>query len=83
MTGELIDMGLDAGLIRKSGSWYSYGDERMGQGREQARAFLEENPAVIAAIQAHILDSNGIDREPTVKVPESGTKSSPPPVAEA
>ena len=83
LTGELIDMALDAGLIRKSGSWYSYGDERMGQGREQARAFLEANPAVVAAIQTHILQANDIDREPTVLLSEASQAAGVPAVAEA
>ncbi len=74
-TGELLDMALDQGLIRKSGSWYSYGEERMGQGREQARQFLIENPEATAALEARILEECGIAREPT---PQAGT-----PVAEA
>ena len=75
-TGELLDMALDQGLIRKSGSWYSYGEERMGQGREQAREFLVENPEATAALEAKILEECGISREPTP--PPAGA-----PVAEA
>ena len=75
-TGELIDMALDQGLIRKSGSWYSYGEERMGQGREQARQFLVEHPEATAALEAKVLEESGIiSREPT---PPTGV-----PVAEA
>ena len=44
--GELIDMGVDAKLVEKAGAWYSYGDERIGQGKENARQYLKENPAV-------------------------------------
>lgn len=43
--GELIDIGLDKNIVQKSGSWFSLGDKRIGQGRENARLFLEENPA--------------------------------------
>jgi recombination protein RecA len=43
-TGELIDIGVKAGVVEKSGAWYSYGDERIGQGRENAKAFLKQNP---------------------------------------
>lgn len=42
--GELVDIGVDLGFIQKSGTWFSYGDERMGQGRDAAISFLEENP---------------------------------------
>jgi recombination protein RecA len=82
LTGELIDMGLDVGLIRKSGSWYSYGDERMGQGREQARAFLADNPAIIEAIKAHILEINGVG-EQEEDLPQNAAPEGPLPVAEA
>jgi recombination protein RecA len=41
--GDLLDLGVDEGIVEKSGSWYSYNDERIGQGRENARQFLKEN----------------------------------------
>ena len=41
---DLMDPGVDEGIVEKSGSWYSYGGERIGQGREKARTFLKENP---------------------------------------
>ena len=50
--GELIDMGVDARLIEKSGAWYSYGDERIGQGKENARQFLKDNPEIAATLEA-------------------------------
>ena len=46
-TGELIDLGVEHGLVKKAGSWYSYGDDRIGQGKENAKAFLTENPEII------------------------------------
>jgi recombination protein RecA len=49
--GELIDMGVEARLVEKSGAWYSYGDERIGQGKENARQFLRENPAVATLLE--------------------------------
>jgi recombination protein RecA len=49
--GELIDMGVDAKLVEKAGAWYSYGDERIGQGKENARQYLKENPAVAARLE--------------------------------
>ncbi|MDG6347255.1 recombinase RecA [Luteimonas sp. 8-5] len=50
--GELIDMGVDARLIEKAGAWYSYGDERIGQGKENARQFLKDNPEIAATLEA-------------------------------
>ncbi|MDB6163160.1 MAG: recombinase RecA [Xanthomonadaceae bacterium] len=52
--GELIDMGVDAKLVEKAGAWYSYGDERIGQGKENARQYLKENPAVAVRLEAAI-----------------------------
>src|SRR5262249_15636097 len=48
--GELIDLGVAAGVVEKSGAWFSYGGQRIGQGRENAKAFLKENASVAAEI---------------------------------
>lgn len=53
-TGELIDLGVKANLIEKSGSWYSYKDQRIGQGRENARLYLKENPKVAEELEAGV-----------------------------
>jgi recombination protein RecA len=50
--GELVDLGVQEGLIGKSGAWYSYGNDRIGQGKENARQFLKENPDVAEAVEA-------------------------------
>ncbi|AZQ67836.1 recombinase RecA [Silicimonas algicola] len=60
-TGELIDLGVKAGVVEKSGSWFSYGDERIGQGRENAKTFLKENPDVAWSIEDKIRASHGLD----------------------
>ncbi len=60
-TGELVDLGVKAGVVEKSGSWYSFGDERIGQGRENAKLFLKSNPAVAAAIEEKIRAGHGLD----------------------
>jgi len=52
--GELLDMGTNLGLIQKSGTWYSYGDERIGQGREIAKKFLNDNPTIMNEIEKKI-----------------------------
>ena len=60
-TGELIDLGVKAGVVEKSGSWYSYGDERIGQGRENAKIFLKENQSVALEIEDKIRAAHGLD----------------------
>jgi recombination protein RecA len=57
--GELIDLGLQAGVVEKSGSWFSYGGQRIGQGRENAKTYLKDNPAVAEAIEAAIRGNAG------------------------
>ena len=58
-TGELIDLGVVAGIVEKSGSWYSYKDTKLGQGKESARTFLKENPAVANEIEQAIRANAG------------------------
>ena len=53
-TGELIDLGVQYGLVQKSGSWFSMGDERIGQGRDNAKAYLRDNPEAAEALEAAI-----------------------------
>ncbi|MCB6177231.1 recombinase RecA [Rhodobacter sp. Har01] len=60
-TGELVDIGVKAGVVEKSGAWYSYKDERIGQGRENAKTFLKANPAIAAEIEDRIRAANGMD----------------------
>src|SRR5687768_8328500 len=50
--GELIDMGVEAKLVDKAGAWYSYGDERIGQGKDNSRQFLKDNPALATQLEA-------------------------------
>jgi recombination protein RecA len=59
--GELVDIGVKAGVVEKSGSWYSYKDERIGQGRENAKMFLKQNPGVASEIEDKIRAANGLD----------------------
>ena len=58
--GELIDLGVTAGIVEKSGSWFSYNGERIGQGRENAKAFLRENAEIAQAIEAAIRANAGL-----------------------
>ncbi len=59
--GELVDLGVKAGVVDKSGSWYSYGDERIGQGRENAKVFLKENARIAHEIEDKIRAAHGLD----------------------
>ncbi|WP_460273474.1 recombinase RecA [Celeribacter sp. ULVN23_4] len=60
-TGELLDLGVKAGVVDKSGAWFSYGDERMGQGRENSKRYLKENPQVALEIEDKIRAAHGLD----------------------
>jgi recombination protein RecA len=59
-SGEVVDMAADAGLIQKSGAWYSMGTERIGQGRDNARIYLEEHPDVMEKLANEVLGRHGI-----------------------
>jgi recombination protein RecA len=59
-TGELIDLGVKADVIEKSGSWYSYSNERIGQGRQNVREFLKHHPEVAERIERHVRESAGL-----------------------
>ena len=58
--GEVVDIGSEFDIIQKSGSWYAYNEERIGQGRENAKQYLKENPAIKAEITAKIRESLGM-----------------------
>jgi len=60
-TGELLDLGVKAGVVDKSGSWFSYGDERIGQGRENAKRFLKENERMAIEIEDKIRAAHGLE----------------------
>ncbi len=62
-TGDVLDLGVEADIINKSGAWYSYGDERVGQGRDNARTFLEEHPDILAAVELKLLQNHGLIEE--------------------
>ncbi|WP_457636469.1 recombinase RecA [Persephonella sp.] len=55
--GEILDLGEELGIIKKSGSWYSYGDQKIGQGREKAREFLKQNPEIMGEIEQKIREA--------------------------
>jgi recombination protein RecA len=59
-TGELVDLGVKAGIVEKSGAWFSYDSQRLGQGRENAKAFLQANPEMAARIEQAIRENSGL-----------------------
>jgi recombination protein RecA len=60
-TGELVDLGVKAGVVEKSGAWFSYGDQRIGQGRENAKQFLRDNPDIALAVEDKIRAAHGLE----------------------
>ena len=72
-TGELIDLGVRAGIVEKSGSWFSYDGQRIGQGRENVKNFLKENPEVADAIDAEIRRNAGIIADAIMEEPATAT----------
>jgi len=68
-TGELLDLGVNAGIIEKSGAWFSYKDQRIGQGRENSKIFLKENAEIAAEIERRIRENAGILSEAMLEGP--------------
>ncbi|HXG50250.1 MAG TPA: recombinase RecA [candidate division Zixibacteria bacterium] len=71
--GEIIDLGSEMGIVEKSGAWYSFGGERIAQGREAARQFLREHPQIAAQIAGKIMEKAGLKRG-TAESPSTGDK---------
>ncbi|MBO6939127.1 MAG: recombinase RecA [Deltaproteobacteria bacterium] len=61
-TGDVLDLGVEAKIVEKSGAWYSYGETRLGQGRDNSRNFLEENQELLDEIESKILAEHGLAR---------------------
>jgi recombination protein RecA len=73
-TGEILDLAVEHDLVEKSGTWFSYGKERMGQGRENARQFFKDNPDTFAEVEAKLRETLGL--------PAVGEVPAPAPAAE-
>jgi len=69
-TGELLDLGVKAGVVEKSGAWFSYDSQRLGQGRENSRQFLKDNPQIANAIELAVRESSGLLSEALLAGPE-------------
>jgi recombination protein RecA len=75
--GEIVDLGSEMGIVEKSGAWYSFGGERIGQGREAAKMFLKEHPDTAVQIMAKVMDKVGLKRpapDPETPVTEKKEK---------
>jgi recombination protein RecA len=59
-TGELVDLGVKAGIVEKSGAWFSYNSQRLGQGRENAKTFLRDNPETANEIELALRQNAGL-----------------------
>src|SRR5262245_28862261 len=70
--GEIIDLGSEMGIVEKSGAWYSYGGERIGQGREAAKQFLKEHQETAGAIIAKVMEKTGVKR-PQAETPPAAS----------
>ena len=73
-TGDLVDAGVEAGIIEKSGSWYSYDGERIGQGRENVKKFLSENPDIYNSAVAKIKKALGLSQKEESKETKAGSQ---------
>ncbi|TIX78253.1 MAG: DNA recombination/repair protein RecA, partial [Mesorhizobium sp.] len=62
-TGELVDLGVKAGVVEKSGAWFSYNSQRLGQGRENAKLFLRDNPDTAREIELALRQNAGLIAE--------------------
>ena len=56
-TGEIVDLGVEYGIIKKSGSWFSYGETKLAQGRDATKNLMKENPDLAAEIEAKIMEA--------------------------
>ncbi|MBH68681.1 MAG: recombinase RecA [Rhodospirillaceae bacterium] len=70
-TGELLDLGVNANIVEKAGAWFSYNGERIGQGRENAKMFLRENPTVANTIENAVRENAGLVAEAMLVGPEA------------
>jgi recombination protein RecA len=73
--GELVDLGSQAGVVEKSGAWFSYDGQRIGQGRENAKQFLRDNPAIAEAIEQKVRANAGLVADAMIGAPDSGESS--------
>jgi recombination protein RecA len=79
-SGDLVDLGVEDGIISKSGAWFSYGDMRLGQGRENAKQFLRENEDLFQEIRHAVMIKRGMVAAQSEQTAEKGAENEPTPV---
>ncbi len=73
LEGDVLDIAVEEGICDKSGSWYSYNDEKLGQGRDKSKTFLKENPWILREIENKVRASMGLQELPVIPVGETAT----------
>jgi recombination protein RecA len=68
--GDVLDLASEQNIVDKSGTWFSFGGERIGQGREQAKTFLREHPEILQQVEGRLFEKYGVRRGP-VPVPSA------------
>ena len=76
-TGELIDLGVEAEILQKTGTWISYGEERLGQGRENSRQTLKNNPELRDRLERQVREAMGLPVVSAKPAPEKGKEDAP------
>jgi recombination protein RecA len=77
-SGDALDLGVEANVVEKSGAWYTYSGERIGQGRETARTYLKDHPETLAEVERKVLLAKGVERdEPPVTTPPASDAKTP------
>ena len=76
--GSLIDLGVDQGIVRKSGAWYTYEGDQLGQGKENARTFLRENPDLANEIEKRIKEKLGVGARVDAEATTPAADGAPP-----
>ena len=74
-SGDVLDLAVEAGIVQKSGAWYSYGEERVGQGRDNARTFLEEHPEMLTEVEQKLLQQQGLAEEEAKQADDAKTEA--------
>ena len=73
--GELIDLGVKAAVVEKSGAWFSYDSQRIGQGRENAKSFLREHRELADAIERRVREQSGVVANTMLAFPDDGEEA--------
>jgi recombination protein RecA len=73
--GEILDLGAKAGVVEKSGAWFSYDSQRIGQGRENAKQFLRDNPSIADAIETKVREQSGLVANAMMSSPDEAEEA--------